>query len=358
MKKLICVLFAFVVMGCNPEAPVESDGAVEGDSGLGVSEEELSIGSTGILRQELNVPSPSGHIHTQVVFRLSALRPERRLVVLIPGTLANGYAYYDIEKGTGWNAAETLANAGYIVAMLDLPGTGGSFLPADGRDADTALAADATRRVAQVYRLLFGIRGGVDLYGETGVGTNVALTLADESWVRSIALSATFYLQYGPAAYPLFSPEYGGFLDSLPTGYAPQDPAQFSLFFGAADPGVQASATAACLGPAPSLIPTGPFYDLRAAMGPDTLTTLRLDQPIVSAAPARAPALFIQGTFDPIGSIDGTYEMAADYGSTGGGSAEVVMLEGASHLMRFDSAISNGPSSVFWTAVLDFLDAN
>jgi len=82
---------------------------------------------------------------------------------------------------------------------------------------------------------------------------------------------------------------------------------------------------------------------------------LRLASPIVAAEPARAPALFLQGSPDPMGSEAGTAEMVAAYGATGGGEAEVVTISGASHLMRFDLGLADGPESVFWSAELEFL---
>lgn len=339
------VMMVLMMLGCAnaPEVEVTTDGLTA---------------DHGFFRQELDVPTVEGVVHTEVVFRAGAfLRHDRRVVVLIPGTLANGAAYYDIAQGTGYDAAEVIARENFFVVLVDLPGSGESFRPADGRDADIAMAARAVRRVSQAYRIAVGAHGGVDLYGETGVGTNVGLLLARETWVRSFAASATFYLQFGPAAGQLFDPNYYLFLDSLPTGYLPQDPAFIGFFFGAADPAIQAQAVAACVGPAPTEIGTGAFYDIRDA-GFDPLVPFRLASPIVDAAPAEAPALFIQGAPDFIGSESGTAEMVAAYGSTGGGEADLVVLPGASHLMRFDIGTSDGAASPFWSALRAFWAAH
>lgn len=110
----------------------------------------------------------------------------------------------------------------------------------------------------------------------------------------------------------------------------------------------------ACVGPVPTEIGTGALYAVRDA-GFDPLVPFRLASPIVAAEPAMAPALFVQGSPDFIGSESGTAELAAAYGATGGGSATVVVLPGASHLMRFDAVTSDGPSSPFWSSILSFL---
>lgn len=353
MKLINLVLGFCFIMGCTPG--VGTDAGV--DSGTPAAVEPLTV-NNGFLRQDLTLPTVDGDIHTRIVFRANAaFRHDRRIVVMVPGTLANGFEYFDIASGTGYNAAEILASRGYFVVLLDLPGTGTSFHPADGRDANTEMATTAVRRVSRFYRNALNVNK-VDVYGETGMGTNVLLSVSDENWVRTVSGSATFYLQYGPGTQVLLSPPYWAFLDSLPTGYLPQDPAQLDLFFGAASPEILVAARTACIGPAPQLIPTGVFYDLRDACAPDSVLTLRLDHPVVDAADGAVPALFIQGSPDFVGSEAGTDELVAEYGSAGGGTATVVTLPGASHLMRFDQVISDGPSSPFWTAELDFLAAN
>lgn len=313
-----------------------------------------------LVHQDIDISTPAGVIHTEAVYRLGArLDPNREVVLLVPGTLANGAGYYDVAPGTGFNAAEILANAGFIAGLIDLPGTGESYRPADGSSIDTPEFVEAVRRVSVRYRLSFLV-SSVHIYGETGVGTNVGLTLAREPWVRSFVGSALFYREFGFAvADTLFNPGFRAVVGSIPGGYAPQDPDFIGRFFGAATPAIQAAAIAACVGPSPMTVPTGPLNELfdvdyATVAGPFGPTFI-LDAPIVNAAPARADALFIQGSPDPIGSENGTNEMAAAYGSTGGGEATVVVIPGASHLMRFDATISDGPSSPFWSEVLGFL---
>jgi alpha-beta hydrolase superfamily lysophospholipase len=341
---LLLLLPACAVPGATPEAATE----------------DLRL---PLIRTDIDIPTPHGTIHTEAVWRLGAnLRSDRHVVLLVPGTLANGAGYYDIARGTGFNASEVLAREGFIVGLIDLPGTGESYRPADGSTLDSEFYAQAVRRVALAYRLGFWVPS-VSIYGETGVGTNVGLLLARETGVRSFVGSALFYREFGPAvATTLFDPGFRAGVGAVPGGYVPQDPMFLGAFFGAASPAIQAEAVSACLGPAPGTTPTGALLELfdvnyATTSGPFGPAFV-LDAPIVDAAPARADALFIQGSPDFIGSENGTNEMAAAYGSTGGGEAEVVVLPGASHLMRFDATISDGPSSAFWSEVVAFLHAH
>lgn len=345
---LLCVPLLLLGCAANPEAD-----AIEGD---------LSV-ANGIVRQDIDLWTADGVLHTEAVYEVGArLRPNRRVMMMVPGTLANGAGYYDVAPGTGYDAAEVLAHAGFIVALVDLPGTGESYRPEDGRVTRFEPTSAAVRRAALAYRIRFLVPT-VDIYGETGVGTNVALLLAREPWVRTVTISAAFYREFGPASGQLFDPAFHAVLDSLPTGYLPQDPNLISFFFGAADPSVFPLALAATVGPAPQSIPTGAFYEIAerpffvdpaGVFGP----VFVLDTPLVDAGPARAPALIVQGSPDPVGSEAGSAELRISYGSTGGGDATLVTLPGASHLMRFDSGISDGPTSPFWSTVLAFLAAN
>jgi hypothetical protein len=312
----------------------------------------------GLVRQDIAIPTLRGVLHAEAVYApRTLLRANRRVVLMIPGTLANGAGYYAVNE-PGYDASRILAEAGFIVGLIDLPGTGESYRPADGRTVDSARAAWAVERVAIAFSWRFLV-SSFDVYGETGVGTSVGLLLAREPWVRSVALSAVFYREFGPGAGPLFDPGYQAFIESDPAGYSPLDPAFVGAFFGAADPDVRAAAVTACLGPPPGTVNIGAFHELFAipftvAPGPVFI----LDEPIVDARPARRPALLVQGSPDFIGSEPGTEELRAEYGLTGGGVATVATLPGASHLMRFDVAISDGASSPFWTAVLDFYAAH
>lgn len=314
----------------------------------------------GMVRVALTVPTAAGNVAARLYLsRECLLKRDRRLVALIPGTLANGGGYYEVAVPgrEGFHTVRVLAKSGYCALSVDLLGTGGSFRPDVGQEVDSEESALAVAAVARPVATILGIPRW-DVYGETGVGTNGALLLARRSDVRSVVVSAAFYLRFGPVSGQLFDPAFRAFVAATP--YLPGDPALLNLFFGAAYPDVLAAAVAATLGPAPQTVPTGPFNEVaKVPFGFDPVAgEFVLEAPIQDAAPARADALFIQGSPDPIGSEVGTAELVAAYGASGGGEAESVTLPGASHLMRFDAPISDGPDSAFWEPFLSFLAAH
>lgn len=344
---LSLVFFCFVGLVALPGCAASEDASVAS------SEEALRLNQ--VLRLELDLPTRGGLIHARLAFTLAGLaRRDRDLIVLVPGTLANGAGYYDVLPGSGYNALEILARERYVVVAPDLRGTGENRRLADGSNVDTESIARTISDVAHASMRLFHASDSY-VYGETGVGTNVCLLVAREDWVRGIVIASPFYLQFGPAgAAQLFDPGWAAFLQSFPDGYLPLTPETFAPFYYAADPEVAAAATTATLGPAPQNVPTGPLLELYEHIGPDSQLTGRLASPIVDAALADAPALFIQGDPDPLGSVEGAEEMDDAYG----GDSTLIVISGATHLMRFDSVISDGPESEFWEPILDFLDTH
>lgn len=343
IRSVLALVLFLLPLGC-----VASEDATVGSS-------EAELGSSHVYRLALDVPTRHGLIYTRLAFTPAGLaRHDRDLIVLTQGTLANGAGYYDVLPGSGYNAVEILAREGYVVVAPDLRGTGENPRLADGRVLDTAALAETIRDVSRfAMRALHASDAYV--YGETGVGTNICLLLARESWVRGIVVASPFYQQFGPfGAAQLFDPAWVGFLQSFPDGYLPLAPETFAPFYFAASPEVAAAATTASLGPAPQNVPTGALLELYDHTAPDSLLTGRLASPIVAAEPAIAPALFIQGNPDFIGSVEGTQEMVDAYG----GDADLVVIDGATHLMRFDAVISDGPTSPFWSPILAFLDTH
>lgn len=367
--RYLFLVFALMLTACAGAAGTDSgvtlrdDHLLTTEAGIDASVEAsvASIIARPIHRAPVTFPlsvyTQKGKVYGELTVSPAALQArERRMIVLVPGTLANGGGYYSVEV-EGYNTVDLLARRGAFVLVVDLPGTGKSYKP-HGASIRVTEQAAAVRALARPIALALGVQG-VDVYGETGVGGNVALMLARENWIRSIVGSAMFYKQFGPAMGEAgyFDPAFRAVLDSLPNGYMPNDPVALeTVFFAAAPDHVRPLAVAATVGEAPWVIPSSPFYDLLDLSGPDTPTTYRLADPIVEAAPARAPALFIQGVPDFVGDVAGTYEMANEYGTTGGGTAQVIELQGATHLMRFDEGISDGPSSPFWQPILAFLD--
>ncbi|HEX5035498.1 MAG TPA: hypothetical protein VFW62_13540 [bacterium] len=314
----------------------------------------VSVGD-GMVKVSLNIPTSQGAVAARLYLSPECLlKHDRRLVALVQGSLANGGGYYEISipGREGFNATRVFAKAGYCPLVVDGLGTGISFHPEAGQEVDSNDTAFSVAAVARPVATILGIPKW-DVYGETGLGNNVALVLARRNDVRSVVISTPFYRIFGLASGMLFDPGFRAFVASIP--YLPSDPAAFPPFFGPTYPDVLAAAIDAIVGPEPSAIPTGVFLELAAIpFSFDPAIGFTLESPIQAAEPAQADALFIQGSPDPAGSEAGTAEQVAVYGATGGGAAEIVTLTGVSHLMRFD--ISNdGPASPFWMATLDFL---
>ena len=314
-----------------------------------------------LMRVSLRVPTAQGTIAARLwLTPRCLLQHDRRLVALMPGTLANGAGYYEVDVAgfEGFDAVALLARAGYCTLAIDLPGTGESDHPADAMDLRAADLAAAVTEVARPVARLLGVRRW-DVYAETGAPTAAALLLARRTDVRTLVISSPFYLRFGPGSAPAFDPGLRAF--AVVTPYFPIDAALIGPFFGASPAPVQSMALDAILGPAPQAVPTGAAFneiaevpfDIDAATGEFVLAF-----PIVDAGPARADALLLQGAPDFVGSEAGTAALAERYGASGGGYAEHVVIPGASHLMRFDAAYGNGPGSVVWAPLLAFLAAH
>lgn len=306
----------------------------------------------------LRLPTSQGTIAARLWLSARCLlKHDRRLVVLIPGTLANGAGYYEMDVAgfEGFDAAGVLARAGYCAMSIDLPGTGESFRPDNAMNLRAADNAAAVAEVARPVSLLLGIRHW-DVYAETATATPPALLLARRHDVRSLIISSPFYLRFGPASAQAFDP--GVRAVAAVTPYFPMDPALISLFVGAAPAQVQAAAIPAILGPVPHAIPTGAAFNEIAEVpfSVDSVTNeFVLAFPIVDAGQARIDALILQGSPDVIGSEAGTDAFVAAYGVAGGGAADLVVIPGASHLMRLDAAFGDGPGSAVWSPILAFL---
>lgn len=379
MKKIFLVAFILSLTACGGNAVMDAEGGtsqgylesqiLQGES-LALDGESVATKNMGLLdgislldglvKVSLNIPSSRGNIAARLYLsRECLLKRDRRLVALVPGSLANGGGYYEISvpDREGFDTVRVLAKAGYCALSVDMLGTGDSFHPDAGQNISSSDQAFSISAVAKPVAMVLGIPRW-DVYGETGVGTNVTMLLARRHDVRSVVVSSPFYFRFGLFSGNLFDPGFRALVSSVP--YLPIDPGSLAPFFGGAYPEVFAAASAAIAGPAPQAVPTGAFIELFSI--PFTFDAgageFVLGYPQVDAEPARADALLVQGSPDPLGSEAGTAELSDVWGSSGGGMAEVITLPGASHLMRFDSAISDGPSSAFWSPVLDFLAAH
>lgn len=323
------------------------------------SQSALSAGD-GLVDIALTIPTSRGVVAANLWLSPQCLlKRDRRLVALVPGTLANGGGYYEVNipGRPGYFAVSVLAKAGYCALSVDLPGTGGTYHPGPGQDIRTEDNAFAVAKAARPIASVLGISKW-DVYGETGLGSNAVLLLAQRHDVRSATIASSFYRRFGPFSGQLFDPGFRAFVAVTP--YQPLDAAFLAPFFFATLPDVQPAAIAATAGPVPQAIPTGVFNEL--AEIPFTFDPSAgefvLDEPTIEAEPARAPALILQGSPDPVGSEAGTAELVAAYGATGGGTVSEITIPGATHLMRFDAVTSDGPSSPFWSSILSFLSAH
>lgn len=318
-------------------------------------------GHGDLVRVPLRVPTTQGTVAATLwLTPRCVLQHDRRLVALMPGTLANGAGYYEVDVAgfEGFDAVAVLARNGYCALAIDLPGTGASSHPADAMDLRAVDVASAVAEVARPVSLLLGARRW-DVFTETGAPSPAALLLARRADVRSLVIASPFYLRFGPGSAPAFDPGLRAFAASSP--YFPIDASLIGPFFGASPAPVQAVALDAILGPAPQAVPTGASFNEIAEVpfevDPATGEFV-LAFPIVDAAPARVDALLLQGSPDFVGSEAGTAALAARYGESGGGRADLVVIPGASHLMRFDAVLGDGPGSAVWSPVLAFLAAH
>jgi hypothetical protein len=302
-----------------------------------------------VFRLEYDLPIGQGqHLHVIEEGTVPALaNPHRRVVILLPGPLLN---ILSLDTGvTGYDAGEILARAGYVSLAIEPLGTGQSTIPADGRSVNLDAITEAYVRAIDLVRLTHAV-ARVDVYGEGGMGGLVASKLAaDASRVRTASQSAQLYRYPTDQTFAtLLSPFFRALLDSLPTGYLVTDAATEAANVQNSPPAVVAALTAT----QPGSYPSGYAYDLVNAGLPTN--------PILDITGARVPGLLIEDDID-YAAVEPQDEQAmqADYGSVGGGHLQVVVIAGSStHEPRLGATEGNGRGSPFWTALIDFLDAN
>jgi alpha-beta hydrolase superfamily lysophospholipase len=295
---------------------------------------------------------------SETISRAALKRKDRRVIVLVPGTIGVSQHLYE-PPFAGYDAAAILARAGYITVTMDLPGFGASTGPADGAQVTGAFAAarlaPALRRVARRHGV-----ARVDVYGEAGSGTGTVLNLARRARiVRTVTGAGVYYLRSGTLGSLLTTRAWKLLLDGSPRGYLQTNPALYPMFFTGSPPALSAYMARTL----PGAYPTGFFQEAYAkrAGGPDALLDplpgASFTGPITDPAPAKVPALFLQGGDDLVAAPGDTAALASDYGRTGDGHADAVTLPGGTHFLRLDVA-GRGARSAFWRTLIGWLDAH
>jgi pimeloyl-ACP methyl ester carboxylesterase len=278
------------------------------------------------------VPIARGRwIHLRETFSLRAfLRPNRRALLMLPGPITTGEVFQlDVD---GYRGRDIIANEGAFAFTADFEGTGESSVPADGRSPNQPSQVAAMQTVLRYIRLIRGI-GRVDVLGESWGGGVAAELCADRVRVRSCTIASIFYRTPSEFANQVFrSPEWRGFLDSLPDGYLPTNEFVYAGLTAAMEPPVAAAFVESQSG----IYPTAPLYDV-------------FDLPYFDPSNTRVPGLLIQGELDPNQGIDDALDLVADYA----GPMELVVVEGGGHIPRTQPSPYR---DIYWDAVLDFLE--
>ena len=287
----------------------------------GEREHHVDAGALGALRIVETPPAAKG---------LDAAT--RHAVVLLPGPIATaGFFHIGV---AGYHAAERLAQRGHRVFAVDLPGTGGSDRPADGRSLRFASQVEA---IATALRRLCAQRGveTVDVVGESFGGAIASQLAVDGSFVRSCVMVSVLYRTPSPQAHDTFlHPGWRAMLEATPDGYLDVGP----------------ELLAGILGRSPEAVRR---WVLEHEAGRYAVAPLLgiFDLPYFDPSKARARGLVVHGQLEPSQPVEDARALAASYGANG---AAFVELEGAGHIPRIEDERAR---ERFWKVVLDFIDA-
>lgn len=269
--------------------------------------------------------------HGTIRVRESRMHPAPdRAVLLLPGPIATS-RFFRIPV-PGYDAVEHLTRAGFSCFAVDLPGSGESSGPEDGRDAGVEHQVEALHHV---IRGLGETRAlpRIDVVGESWGGALASQLSADAERIRSCVMVSVLYRSSTPLADQMFrSPGFRAFLDSLPDGYMPVN----DQIWGPLMARSAAEVREWTLAHQGGRYPAAPMYAV-------------MDLPYFDPSIARVPGLVIHGQADDRQDTADARALAADFGPSG---AEFVSLADAGHIPRVE------PPPVrdrFWRNVLDFL---
>lgn len=293
------------------------------------SDTELQRRLDEVVSWNYDIPFGSGgealRIYEAFTLR-SWIARQRRAVLFLNGSVFVGNNFS--LPAEGYDAMAMVASRGMFAFALDYVGTGASYLPANGADADFEENTAAAYSVVWYIRNFRLVRQ-IDLYGE-GYGGAIATQLAaDKRWIRSCVMSAMLYSEL--AGGPLSDPNFIDYLEHVPDGYIYMPPESYLIFASQTPLAVQEylQSTQSGFYPTPNLLSAAylPFYD-----------------PSVS----RVPGLAIYGELDNVGGPHDATDLAAAYGRHG---ADLVILEGAGHAPRTESL---DVVTRYWDLIFDF----
>jgi len=265
--------------------------------------------------------------------RILETRPSseaQRTLVFLPGPIATG-GFFHIGVD-GYDAGERLAREGCRTFSVDLPGSGGSFRPPDGRTLDFATVVETVSTALRQLARRCGVEA-VDLVGESFGGAIASQIAADERFVRSCTLVSVLFRTPSAAAFQTFlHPGWRAMLEAAPQGYLEVGSELLGGILGRSPEAVQEWVLAHEAG--------------RYAIGPMLSV---FDLPYFDPSRARARGLVLHGEHEMAQSLDDARELAARYGTTG---ARWLEIEGAGHVPRIEHPEAR---ERFWRAVLDFV---
>lgn len=294
-----------------------------------------ALGRTWRIEHRIEV---SGGLMLPVIERaslLALLASPRRGALLLPGPLSRASSFeIDVD---GYRFHSWLASRGYITFAVDPAGVPGSAQPPDGSLLDHATTVAQMRALIDRLRQLRWLPP-VDVIGESTGGAVAAELASDEERVRSVVLVAMLYAKGSSMFQDVFmDPAFLEQLRSSPGGYLDASAEYYGNILAHAPPAVSQRMLSTQPGRyaiAPLLAPTRlPWYDVDGA---------------------RVPALIVQGEHDNVAPPSDAGALAAAYGRSGGGRAEVIRIEGAGHIPRLDRPEL---AERFREAVLAFLEA-
>lgn len=277
--------------------------------------------------------APGVHLHVLEKFTArSLLRPERRALLMLTGTLVTNAQY---DAPTPYNSLERAARAGYFGFSASYEGYGESSIPANGAVVTAERLLPEMGQVVEWIRRHRLVRR-VDLLAAS-LGSSLAVELGgthspiNRRHVGKIVLTANVYKGVTPLFQSVFfTPEFRAFLEGAPNGYVQTPPEAYGLIVLQAEPAAQAYAFSAF----PGVYSTGP-----------TLEGFEL--PVFPAEHGRAPMLQFWGDQDPITPLSDVQQFQSEYG----GPACLSTLPGGGHAPNFEPV-----KETFWSQTFAFLN--